>query len=64
MNIRSDIRSAGTGQQEHPPHKPGLWKLLVAAIVILFAMVGAMEIFGGAEEETFSSPPSAATEGR
>ncbi|MFB9949496.1 hypothetical protein ACFFP0_11590 [Rhizobium puerariae] len=39
----SEIRTENREQ----PMKPGLWKLLAAAALILLALVAAIEIFGG-----------------
>ncbi len=61
MTIHSHIRADHReGQKEGSP-KPmagGLWKLLVAAILILFGLIVAMEAFGDGDKH-FTAPDPA-----
>ena len=52
---RDDIKSESC---ERP--KAGLWKLLVAAVVILIALVAAIEIFGNGKSGFVSTAASTA----
>jgi hypothetical protein len=66
MDIRSRTH-LNHREMEQPRHqtpvKAGLWKLLVAAVLILLGLIAAIEIFGDAGTELVApNPPVVTTE--
>ncbi|WP_105384850.1 hypothetical protein [Neorhizobium alkalisoli] len=65
MDIRShtNLNHREMEQTRHQaPVKAGLWKLLVAAVLILLGLIAAIEIFGDAGTELVApNPPGTVT---
>jgi len=63
MDIRSHTNLNHREMEQtrpQPPAKAGLWKLLVAAVLILLGLIAAIEIFGDAGTELVAPHPPAA----
>ncbi len=63
MNMHSHMRieNSTTPVTTEKPPKAGIWKLLLAAALILAGLVAAIEIFGGRNGDFASSHPHLTT---
>lgn len=63
MNMHSPMQIENNAKHmtAETSHKGGLWKLLVAAALILAGLVGAIEIFGNQNSDFASRHPQRTT---
>ena len=58
MVTRTEIHPARKNRGEQGDDGHGMWKLLLAAIMILVAIVASMELFGSREGISTHTPPA------
>jgi hypothetical protein len=61
MNIHSHTRADHREAQDESSQRPiagGLWKLLVAAVLILLGLIVTMEVFGDGSSDFITSNPA------